>query len=533
MERRGRARQTAGLVLVCSLLLASVSVGSAVRAQEAGGIQFADAVTTEQRGDVAEVPIRIGDRRYVALSVRSPNGTYDTRVRVVDADGDGRVIVRIDTFRAGWTADESTAYAAGPGDRLTDVDRRTGRLDGPLPERRYNLVAASGSESTSASLVLEPGTVGDATTATIPADRLAGDAATVSSAARFETDRIAAGDHAVVAFNVSGIGGILASSPPGANLVYPTDSTPGATTTHTVGVSVDRRTTAETISVRYADEGAPQRLSRVDADRIGALGVDTDGDGIVDTDLRSAVAGVETDRSGTAITIHLTREVTVDANDTLRVEYRTTNPVEAGTHAVHASLGDEAVADGHVVYGLAGRGTLGYGLDLRFVAEGDETVVAPLAAVDYHYTDDRLYVLVNTSTLSVGQRYSVGLIRWGSSPVGDETLAAGAGMRITERQVTLVDPTPDEPFVVAGGETTIRAETTLAPTTEVVVEVVGDSPNSFLFRQATRVGTDRAITARFDLPTAVDRQSVTVRVVDNGTVLEQERGVIATESAGE
>ncbi|AZH26615.1 DUF7827 domain-containing protein [Haloplanus aerogenes] len=523
-----------GLVLVCSLLLASASVGGVVTAQEADNLRFADAVTTEQRGDVARIPIRVGDRRYVALSVRSPTGTYDTRIRVVDADGDGRVVVTIDTFRAGWTADESTAYAAGPGDRVTAVDRRTRRLDGPLPERRYNLVAASGSDSTSASLILDAGSVGAATAATIPADRLAGDAAAVPATHRFETDRIATGDHAVVAFNVSGIGGVLAStSPPGTNLVFPTDSMPGATTTHTVSVDTDRRITTETITVRYADGGAPQRFGRFDTARIRALGVDTDGDGIVDTDRLSTVESVDTTRSGTAITIHLDTAVTVDDDDTLLVDYRATNPAEAGTYPVQASLGDGADADGHVVYGVAGRGTLGYGLDLRFVAEDNETVVDPLAAVDYHYADDRLYALVNTSTLSVGQRYSVGLIRWGASPVAEETRSASASMRITERGATLVDPTPDDPFVVGGGETTIRAETTVAPTTEVVVEVIGDTPNSFLFRQATRVGADRTVTARFDLPTAVDRQSITVRVVDNGTVLEQERGVIATESGGE
>jgi hypothetical protein len=99
--------------------------------------------------------------------------------------------------------------------------------------------------------------------------------------------------------------------------------------------------------------------------------------------------------------------------------------------------------------------------------------------------------------------------------------------------VTLVDPAPANPFTVPGGETALRAETTLAPTTEVVVAVTGDAPNSFLFQQTTRVGTDRTIMATFDLPSTADRQSITVRIVDNGTVLERERGVIAAESAGE
>jgi len=524
----GRRSRTIGLVVV--LLLAAA--GGVATAQDED-LRFADAVTTDQRGDVVRIPIQIGDRRYVALTVRSPEGTYDTRVRAVDADEDGRVVVTIDTFRAGWTADESAAYAAEAGDRVTAVDRRTRRLDGPLPEQRYNLVAAAGSASTSASLVLEAGRVGGATTATIPADRPA-DAATVPAASRFETDRIAADDHAVVAFNVSGIGGMLASTtPPGANLVYPIDSTPDVTTTHTVRVDADRQTTATAITVRYADGGAPADLNRFDADRIRALGVDTDGDGIVDTDLRSAVESVETGGAGTAVTIRLDTAVTVGSGDTVLVGYRATNPTTTGTYDVHAAVGDEVETTGHVVYGLAGRGTLGYGLDLRFVADGEDSVVAPLAAVDYHYADDRLYVLANTSTLSVGRQYSVGLIRWGVSPLGNETRATGAELRITERRVTLVDPASTDPFTVPGGETTLRAETTLAPTTEIVVAVTGDAPNSFLFQQTTRVGPDRTITATFDLPSTADRQAITVRIVDNGTVLERERGVIAAESAGE
>mgnify|MGYP000112020230 CR=1 FL=1 len=49
------------------------------------------------------------------------------------------------------------------------------------------------------------------------------------------------------------------------------------------------------------------------------------------------------------------------------------------------------------------------------------------------------------------------------------------------------------------------------------------------------VGEQTTITATFDLPatTARQRQSITVRIVDNGTVLTGERGVITTESAGE
>jgi len=521
---RAVRRSVVGLV-VCSLLLTSVLGGGVVTAQDADGLQFVGAVTTEQRGDVAPLSMRIGDRERVTLMVRSPDGSYDTRIRASDADGDGRVTVTLNTFRAGWAADESAAYGVGAGDSLRSVTRRTDRLGGPLPAGRYNLVAVAGSDSTSATLVVEPGTVGSATASALPRDQFdAADANALPETERFETGRVAVGDHAVVAINASGIGGVLESThPPGENLVYPTDSTPGATTTHTVGIDADRAVDLETVTVEY-ERGTPATLGRFDADRIRHLGVDEDGDGIVETDLRTAVTDV-TATDGT-LRIDLDTEATIAANETLLLQYRATNPGEAGTYGVRAAIGDGVERNGRVVYGVAGRGTLGYGIDLGLTVDGDRTVVDPLAAVEYHYDGDRLYAVVDTSTLSVGERFSVGLIRWGASPLGGETQATGAGVELTERRATLVDPSPDDPFVVAGGETTFRLETTLAPTTEVVIEVSGAGPNSFLFQQSTRVGPDRRFSATFDLPSSTHRQEITVRIVDDGRTLEREWGAV-------
>ncbi|WP_251342625.1 BGTF surface domain-containing protein [Haloplanus halophilus] len=500
-----------------------------VTAQDADDLQFESAVTTEQRGDLARLSMQVGDRDRVTLMVRAPDGNYDARIRAVDANDDGHVTVTLDTFQAGWTADESAAYAVESGDRLTSVRRRTDRLAGPLPTGRYNLVAVAGGDSTSASLVVNPGRIGSATAATVPRDRLEpGAASAVPGTPRFETGRVATGDHAVVAVNASGLGGVLSSTqPPGENLVYPTDSTPGASTTHTVSVDADRTVTPDSITVEYGDT-APQSLERFDAERVRHLGVDRDGDGIVETDLRPAIAGVDaTERS---LTLRLDTEATMAANETLLLRYRATNPGEAGTYGVRATVGETVETDGRVVYGMAGRGTLGYGIDLGLAADGDRTVVDPLAAVEYHYDGDRLYALVNTTGLTAGERYTVGLIRWGASPLGTETRAAATSVTITERRATLVDPAPEDPFVVASGERTVRVETTLAPTTEVVVEVSGSAPNSFLFRQSTRVDADRRLSATFDLPAAETRQSITVRIVDDGRVVGQARGEVRANS---
>ncbi|GAB3327188.1 hypothetical protein [Haloplanus salinarum] len=518
-RRRAIRRAVVGLV-VCSLLFtAGVGSGGAA-AQGADGPVFADAVTTEPRGDVARLSMRIGDHDRVTLMVRAPDGAYDTRVRATDADGDGRVTVSLNTFRAGWTADESAAYAVGSEDRLTSVRRRTDRLDGPLPSGRYNLVAVAGTDSTSATLVVEPNGVGSATAATVPRDRLDGDAATVPGTERVETGRVAVGDHAVVAINASGLGGVLASTrPPGRNLVYPTDSTPGASTTHTVGIDADRSVDPETVTVEYAT-GAPRGFDHVGTDHIRHLGIDVDGDGIVERDLESAVTAVET--TDDALRIDLATDATLAANETLLVQYRATNPSGAGPHEVRASVDGTVEREGQVVYGVAGRGTLGYGVDLGLTAAGDRTVVDPLAAVDYHYADGRLYALVNTSTLSVGERYGVGLIRWGVSPLATETGAAAASVELTERRATVVTPSADDP-PIAGGETVVRAETTLAPTTEVVVEVAGTGPDAFLFQRPTRVGPDRRLAATFELPPTAEGRPITIRIVDDGRVVGERR----------
>lgn len=523
--RPSRALQRTVGVVVCVLLVTSVIGTGVVAAQGDTGIRFAEMVTTEERGDVADVTLRLGEKRRAALSVRAPDGTYDTRVGVVDADEDGRVTVSINTFRAGWASDPTTAYAVGAGDRIIGVNRRTERLDEPLPEGRYNLVVSAGDESTAANLVLRPGTIGDARTATVPADG----AGSVTETRLFETGRVAVGDYAVVAVNASGVGGGLSSSPPGENLVFPSDSTVETSTTHAVEVPTDRTVTPSTITVRYDEAGAPSRLDDFDADRIRHLGVDGDGDGIVDVDLRQAVVDVQaTDRS---VTLRLDTDTTVDPGETLRLAYAARNPEETGRFGVQAAVADGSGApvdvDGGVVYGPAGRGTLGYGVDLRFTAEGEESVVDPLAAIDYQYADDRLYAVVNTSTLSAGERYGVGLTRWGkASPVATETVASGASVRMDERNATLTDPAPDDPFVVASGERTFRMTTTMAPSTDVVVEVSGTEPNSFLFRQPTTVGADRTFSATFDLPANGERQSITVRILDDGTVVGLERGVV-------
>ncbi|MFC7174652.1 hypothetical protein ACFQL0_17505 [Haloplanus litoreus] len=60
----------------------------------------------------------------------------------------------------------------------------------------------------------------------------------------------------------------------------------------------------------------------------------------------------------------------------------------------------------------------------------------------------------------------------------------------------------------------------------MVVEVSGTDPNSFLFQQSTRVGPDRRLSTTFDLPSSTTRQSITVRVVDDGRTLERERGTV-------
>ncbi|MFC6989448.1 hypothetical protein ACFQJD_13390 [Haloplanus sp. GCM10025708] len=368
----------------------------------------------------------------------------------------------------------------------------------------------------------------DAATANAVADeRLpSGAVGNVTAAKAFEADAVAEGDYAVVAFDASGVGGQLAGVAPGRNLVYPHNSSPGADTTHTVQVAPDRPVSFETVTVNYAgiDGGPPSGLSQFGSENIAHVGVDRDGDGVVETDLTSSVSEFRSNTAG-QIALTFSDAVEVAAGETLLVQYAVTNPDRTGTDSVAVSLDDAYRESGQIVYGPAGQGTLGYGLDLRLTATDGDDVVAPLP-VDYRFApeSDTLYALVDTAALYDGdsREFEMTLSRSASNPVvesDDGTGTLGAAFTITDRRVTLVSPTETDPIVVSPGNVTFEATTTLAPESTVVVRLSSGGSNGFLLRTVSTVDAGRSVEASMTVPNYSDEQSFELTVEDGDEVV--------------
>ncbi|MFB6121951.1 MAG: hypothetical protein ABEJ78_00635 [Haloferacaceae archaeon] len=518
-----------GALLLSGLLLLSVAVAPVAAASSDAGagtpsVGFADAVISDQRGDVAAISLRLRGASEATLSIRAANGAYQSRVGVRDGDGDGNVTIQFNTFRAGWRSDERAVFStAGEGDWITSAERTSSRRSAPIDVGRYNLIASTQRSSTSAVLELTPGSM-DAATATVVADEHlpSGAVGNVTPANTFETDVVAEGDYAVVAFNASGVEGQLAGDVPGRNLLYPRDSSPGADTTHTVQVSPDRSVSFRTVSVNYAgvDGGTPTGLSSFGTDDVTHVGIDRDGDGVAETDLTSSLARIRSNTAG-QISLTLSGTVEVAAGETLLVQYAATNPAKTGADSVAVSLGDAYRAQGTAVYGPAGQGTLGYGLDLRLTATDGDDVVAPLP-VDYGFASDSdtLYALVDTTALYDGdsREFELTLSRSAVNPVvesDDGTGTLDATFTVTDRRATLVSPSGSEPLVVSPGNVTFEATTTLAPESTVVVRISSGGDTGFLLRTVSTVDADRSIEATMTVPNYSDEQSFELTVEDD------------------
>ncbi|MFC6771837.1 hypothetical protein ACFQDD_09965, partial [Halorubrum pallidum] len=173
-----------------------------------------------------------------------------------------------------------------------------------------------------------------------------------------------------------GLGGVLESPAPARNLVYPADSAPGAQTTHTMQTTPTDSLSMRSLTIDYGvdDSTPPASVHQFSRSDIEAIGVDETGDGYVDRSVGIAIQNVRTSTDG-RVTLTFDRSITVSENHTFLLASATQNPDVTGAEDVSVTLhGDQTTHRdrGTVLYGPAGQGTLGYGVDLRpTAADGD------------------------------------------------------------------------------------------------------------------------------------------------------------------
>ena len=514
---RSRPLVVAVCVAVLTALFAPVSAAP-VGATDADATGFDAAVYEEQAGDVARFDLSVPNGSTTTLTIDGP--AYRTRLDVVDADGDGRVVVRLNTFRAGWRTAERSAYEAVGRDRVASVTRESPRRSAPLATGPYAL-GLSGPVDDTARFDLTAATFDTAVPYAVPEDaHPAGPADLRDLDAPNGT--VAAGDWAVVTFHAGGLAGVARTDDaPARNLVYATDSAPGADTTHVVRHDIAVNGSPSTVTLDYGagDGGVPGGLARVSGTTLD-VGYDTDGDGATDVDIAPAIAHVTVPRSGT-VSIAFADAPAADAGDDLVLELPVTNPETTGADDVALSV-DGRRTVGTVEYGLAGSGALGNGLDLRLApidggSAGPSTPVSP--TVHEVFIDERrdtLSVVFDTRALDRGP-HAATLSLTPAHPTVSTPRSLAATFTVVDRRTSFVRPSSS--FTVADGTVPVALTTTLAPGSELTLHASSRSTPSVLQVYVLRVDANRTAGVDVRLAPRLAGDEVRLVVRENGTVV--------------
>jgi hypothetical protein len=504
-------------VTVCVLVLAGVLVPAPVAAAPTD-LGFEAAVYEEQAGDVVSIDTTVPNGSTVSLAVAGP--AYDSRIRVVDVDGDGHVVVRLNTFLAGWQAVERRAYAAAGPDRVARVSRLSPRRAVPLATGPYAL-RLTGAVDDTATLDLTTATFDVAAPYPAPADaRPAGPAGVRALSTPNWT--VATGDWAVVTFHASGLGGVARlDEPPAANLVYATVSSPGTAARHVVRHDLATNGSLATLTLDYdaGDGNVPHDLVGVSPATL-AVGYDTDDDGRTEVDLGSSITRVSVRRSG-VLSVAFADAPAAGSGDVLVVELPVTNPETTGTDRVALSV-DGRRTVGTVEYGLAGSGALGNGLDLRVapVPGGDTArAAAVLPTVHDVVLDERrdtLSVVFDTRALGKGV-HAATLSLMPTYPTVSTPRTLTTSFSVVDRRARFVSPPPS--FVAEGAALPVELSTTLAPGTELRLHVTPQSPPAVLQVYVLTVDANRTTRVDVTLPVRPGGTDVRLVVRANGSVV--------------
>ncbi|MFD1570536.1 hypothetical protein [Halorubrum laminariae] len=551
------------LALVAAVLLVGLAGVAApfaapAAAQSGSAVGFGDSQTTVAQGDVATIDLQLRNTDQATLRIRSADRQYRATLRVVDGDGDGTVRVRANTFRGGDLddADRFTAESDADTARLLSESSTT---DAPvLDTGRYNLIVSTADTSVASVLTLVEPDANDSDAAVVSADGTVSEPATDSngasesdadSSAGIDADaeresggsatteggerataaettsrsiEAARGDRVRTRFDVSGLGGVLESRAPARNLVYPTDSEPTAETTHTVQTTPDETVSVRSLTVDYGvdDSMPPRGVHQFSRGDIEAIGVDETGDGFVDRSAGIAIQNVRTSTDG-RMTLTFDRPIAVSENHTFLLSYAMQNPDTSGTEDVSVTLrGSETTHNdrGTVLYGPAGQGTLGNGVDLRPTTVDGDVPTAPLAAVETMYDPGAggLAATLDTGAFDTGE-YAMTLSVGEAAPAHAPRTSLREPFAIVEPSVEFTDRSVgDDPLL------SVTADTNLAPGSSVILRVEAEEPNggiSQVLNCVATAGPDGTIGCTFDLQNPASDFDIEVTAQRNDTVI--------------
>jgi hypothetical protein len=476
-----------------------LSVGSSATAAQADPVRFENGYLTEQQGDIVETTVILNRTDRATVQFNAAEGGYGTTLEVSDESGDGMVTLQFDTLRAD---DPAEAFqTATESDRLSVVDHSVKpSTPSTLPTGRYNIIVSSGDTRIAGIIWIESPLVHGSTTCALPSDVQLTEADCNGSSSQVgpnspETSAsatpIAAGDTAAVQYRLSGIESRLQSSQLENQLLFASDTANGAQTTHIMQFSNETTIEGQSVRIRYhsgdVDLGSSSNL-------VENLGVDTNGNGVIDRSLQHAISGYSVSPGGELL-IMFDRPVALAGNETLLFEYGVVNPESRASDRVEVTFGNEK-ATGEISYGPAGRGTLGSGIDLRIEGSGTD-IVSPMRALDVAH-DSR------TDTLTVG--IDTDLFERGTYDIvltvdGNGRYPHAEPIVLRER-IQIVEPVIDEFSVTENdGQISVSAHTNLAPNTPLLVQLKS-TPDDFryLFVRQAVVQENGTVSYLFESP---------------------------------
>ncbi|WP_241686287.1 DUF7827 domain-containing protein [Halorubrum amylolyticum] len=517
------------LILVVTVFLVGLAGVAApfaapAAAQAGPAVGFGDSQTTVAQGDVATVDLQLRNTDQATLQIRSSDQRYRATLRVRDGDDDGTVRIHVNTFRGadGDAADRFTADGDADSVRLLD---ESGATDASVFDTgRYNLIVSTAETSVASVLTVDVPDAGDSDTSVVGPDATppSGNQTRVEADLETDVEEAARGDHVRTRFAVSGLGGVLESPAPARNLVYPTDSAPNAQTTHSMQMTPPDSASMRSLTIDYGvdDSTPPATVHQLSQSDIKTIGVDETGDGYVDRSIGFAIQNIRTSTDG-RVTLTFDRSIAVPENQTLLLAFAMQNPDTTGTEDVSVTLHADQMTHherGTVLYGPAGQGTLGHGVDLRLTTADGDMPTAPLAGVETTYDPDAggLVATADTGAFATGDY--------------DMTLAVGEAApepvpRVTLREsFAVVEPSVEFTNRSVGDDShlSVTADTNLAPGSSVIVRVKADKPGGGISQTLNCVATvssDSTISCAFDLQNPASDFDIAVTVQRNDTVI--------------